>query len=668
MATIYRLDRRFITGEFDYNTPTCVIKEVCETHGINLNRQEVKTDERINVMISDISKTQTMIVHSDGIDPTFNIPIFNNEKERSYIARYVSTDYSIRTWKYQQLMEAFMHLQLYSRQDSLPPLPDSKTWRSGPKTQEYPLSYDATILYRICRHYGVDTNKDMTLGELTQAVQFLTFETSQLRSQINDMVQNCTKGTLINMITVHCKYSGAASPLRSTTYEPMFIGAPVTLLETDDNLRYKSSNLTEDLLSPFINEFKDVKRKLLLRIIPDNHYEAIVLAALIFKINVTESQNPINEYQHAKKISLNTSGRNYYTPIDFSFRERYYKNGTWYNISRTWTPILHKLYNSNEIEDFLLREGYTYAQIENNNHYELLQMSRIEPNFYTGNHPDCKEETTPFSLEDIKDIDSHLILSYGIAGPDGKINLYSVEELTDLFNNRKSFQDPQNSSTSFAKIAIEKLKYICRQMTSSNYQNEIKSQFDQLLASIIAIENTAKFDNPVAIQLREKYLALNNEEKEKVESCFLKLLHASMYMRGWKIPGVNMYPLRSSDTHYSRNLYQDMVERQTAESIHEFKECTNQLHISIRDTIMYLPLMNFRSAINGDIEFYASTNSEVGMTIWDKIQIVSLGDDSDNINSCIRMSSNWLLATAYFYMMALRKPFTFNIREAQNIS
>ena len=82
------------------------------------------------------------------------------------------------------------------------------------------------------------------------------------------------------------------------------------------------------------------------------------------------------------------------------------------------------------------------------------------------------------------------------------------------------------------------------------------------------------------------------------------------------------------------------------------------------DLFKQLPLM-FYNYRNGDL--VASTDEGEGLTIFDRINIVK-GGENMSINSCIRMSSNRFVASAYYYMTMLNIPVHFDIADMSNIA
>jgi len=76
-----------------------------------------------------------------------------------------------------------------------------------------------------------------------------------------------------------------------------------------------------------------------------------------------------------------------------------------------------------------------------------------------------------------------------------------------------------------------------------------------------------------------------------------------------------------------------------------------------------LPLLIYRDGV-----FNASQQREYGLTLGDRLRLIRSGENTDNMNSCIRMSSNWLCASAYKYMQQINMEPPFEIRSLRYIA
>ena len=79
---------------------------------------------------------------------------------------------------------------------------------------------------------------------------------------------------------------------------------------------------------------------------------------------------------------------------------------------------------------------------------------------------------------------------------------------------------------------------------------------------------------------------------------------------------------------------------------------------------MNLPLMQYHSASK---TFIVTTDEDEGLTIGERINIVR-GGENGSYKSCIRMSSNVICASAYYYMRIIGLRIPFDIEEVSYIT
>jgi capsule polysaccharide export protein KpsC/LpsZ len=146
------------------------------------------------------------------------------------------------------------------------------------------------------------------------------------------------------------------------------------------------------------------------------------------------------------------------------------------------------------------------------------------------------------------------------------------------------------------------------------------------------------------------YEEMSQEQRQNINISFEKLFELVMFMRGWS-PGQS-YPITIAP--YSDN---HTTEKNTIESLvilDDWNSKTNGFLYS-------LPLITWKN------EFVKSTYSDQGFTIGDRIEIVKNGE-SENINSCIRLTSNVLGASYCFYCKLFKIEENFDIKKLSYIS
>lgn len=152
-----------------------------------------------------------------------------------------------------------------------------------------------------------------------------------------------------------------------------------------------------------------------------------------------------------------------------------------------------------------------------------------------------------------------------------------------------------------------------------------------------AIIITELFADNSQLKARELYLVYqSSSEKTKVgiTGAVKKLFELSMYMRGWM--GKGDYPVEKAPVDN-----QVIVDLNVTAAILEFELACSELG-EIGCVILDLPLLKYRAE-----DFHLISSVTNGRTIREKIDIVKAGDEHDNYDSCIRLSSNYLAVSSY---------------------
>ena len=398
---------------------------------------------------------------------------------------------------------------------------------------------------------------------------------------------------------------------------------------------------------------------------PSSHEECIIMGALIYGINFVECINPYIEYNELKKKTMNGLLINTYIPIyDQNFKIKYLNNPKWYDIRYLWEPKLKHIYTIENLINFIKNEGYT--NIDNISYEEKLFQIRCIPTFYFGKYPTCKDTLTLIYYESIKDIESELLLSYGILETN-KFIVFTVQELTDYFTKSKTFINPCDNKEIFSDISIQKLHNICVEISNNIlYLNtNIKFHYDKLFN---AIEIVKLFNSTIIAQgkqLRNYYISSKEMIKSNIDLLFIKLLHIGYYMRGWKINNEDL-PINTYKTTYDKSK-QHIVELNTTTAILDFENLL--LEFKNIDLLFYnlfnqLPILCVQHN-SSSLTFKSSSNPDMGLTIIDRINIAK---DGESEYSCIRMTSNWLLASAYYYIKLCDKKEPFDIKDLSDIT
>ena len=219
----------------------------------------------------------------------------------------------------------------------------------------------------------------------------------------------------------------------------------------------------------------------------------------------------------------------------------------------------------------------------------------------------------------------------------------TFDELSLVFSQYRRFANPFDSYASFPERIVNKLY----NLAEKNGCTSFKETMDQVR---LFLDNSTQTANNFV----RAYSQLDEENKESVEKALGSLNNLAMYMRGWN--GEGQYPLENTESDM------EVVEAKVAEELVSTKNCLEQC--TLKEQILALPLVRYDNVRK---EWITSTDTEAGLTIGDRLDIVN-GQSDTNIHSCIRSSSNWFASSAYLYMKMIKNEELFDISRMRTIA
>jgi hypothetical protein len=397
----------------------------------------------------------------------------------------------------------------------------------------------------------------------------------------------------------------------------------------------------------------------------ENGHQAVACAALSYMTDISTAKDPVLEY---KALQDST-----YYPYDNVMCDRFRQVAK--NPSVCVNPLLNVIFNpmlpkecyqSDTLEALCRAEGYDSSDFYDldSDCYQLLQLNYLEYTFVSGRQPGITNEVTT-SLDNIADLRNCEIVCFGVRnGVNSRFVAYTYGELYDVFNTFNRFENPDDrcSDRLFPEQAMRKLLYLCGLPKKSSENSVMYSDRQDLLRTINRIQTINNVSDLRIKQLLDTYRQLDIERKQLFDRGLRELLAMAMYMRGWDGPGSKM-PLRSRDT---VSTDQTSVDIKVCKSICRFEEICGELG-DLGRRLKNLPFMMYDRGDSSTTSNATSSYSQVndvseGFTIGERIDIVRQGDTIYSINSCIRMSSNRLAASANYYMnlFGLGDPFDIN--------
>lgn len=371
--------------------------------------------------------------------------------------------------------------------------------------------------------------------------------------------------------------------------------------------------------------------------------EAIHQGILNWKIDLSLSEYPMIDYYA-------NYGKLVFRPYTVSLvdickiNQFRLKFGTYFN-----REIPLKYYNAEILNKFYVIEG-----IERN------PQTLIERSIYNTFHhliqPEIKETETSFLKDSIDEVSPIELISYGVLSCSyteyhtNKMKIYTLEELTAMFTAQKNFIDPITGDQ-FSTDAITKLSNICMGLASNNKISINTKQKANQLRNAIEMVNIRQR----GLNDKIKKWAEDAENNKEVVNTLIKLLEAGMYLRAWKGPP-HPYPITRAEVDS-----QQRVERDATIAFIKFNEYNSKLNNTLR--IDTLPLVKYFKG-----HFVESDSAYEGYTIGDRIEIVNRGESVREMSSCIRLSSNYIIASAYRYLQILGHQPNFSIQTMIEVS
>lgn len=417
--------------------------------------------------------------------------------------------------------------------------------------------------------------------------------------------QNTSTQDMINYITLSIEISSYDSDVK------LMRNFLFTKLKGEKAL--SRDNLKEDILVA-IDIDKD----------PENNVEAVARFACIEKMDISYARIPFIDYYyyyHASKFA------------DPKLRKIYERDKTVIDLNRSFNPLFPPIYyDRRKMRIMLKKKGYT-RMIQAEEIYSQLEIDFLTDNFQIGWLPLEKEDCTAIEKIPLDEIfvDEKPILSYG-NGYDGYY-YYTFNELIQIYQNYRSFVVPCKVDELLLPDSISRLLFFSRN------NKELSDVLNVISAQNVQYDEETK-------ELSLWFSGLPQEDKDYISLILTNLIEASMYMRGWKGTG-DSYPLKKRFTSDEEKMEANIKSR-----IEFLGQEYHQKELAKK--ILSLPLYKY--------SYYSwkrSHDKHDGLTIWERIEIVAMGEGQRNISSCYKLSSNYLASSGYRYtiVFGMKEPF-----------
>ena len=398
-----------------------------------------------------------------------------------------------------------------------------------------------------------------------------------------------------------------------------------------DNIKNYNNHLPDIFLTKEdFNLCRSLNSRICKGITPNTDKLAIALSAIYFDIDISMTHSPISEF-----ILLSNDATNY-VPIDPTIGNIYIKNKLAFKFSENFNPnFSQEFYNPTIIQKLLKFEGYS-----DETPWETLGVNSLTPTFYSGYRLQIINTQTIATLESLDNISNSDIICYGI--PHTGLVAFTVAELIASFDSNVAFVLPNNDLAT--PISVNKLFNIAKHLSLTSLVDTIK---------VVRSYETTKA-RPIT-KLMALYKNASEDDKKIIIKNATALLHLGFRMRGWlrgDFPTVTCLVTEQDQTE---------VDLEISKAITHFEKLTNESG-QYGDAIKKFPLLKYFK------NFIFSSTKTDGYTVMERIEIIKRGDTTENMSSCVRISSNWICATAAKIFEVLKLPQPFDIRSLRSIS
>lgn len=646
MEDILKLDFRIIIGDVTNNTPFFVIDYICKFAKIIYKESHINIDSYYSEIITIINNYEyPEIVLSDN----------ETDSDISKIIKFISPYYSSE-WLFENIIDGYDHMMSFSFQYDLPKF-EYKDLTFGDKTNDNPFNINQIILYRLGLHYGYSMNKNTTYNELLLFIERITSKKINLfKNSLLHTINSMNESDILKI------YYDVSNMKTISSNEKNF-----EFIEGRENILTFDSSIFEMTLNNLMDN-----KKLLSRIKAKTNYEAIIIAAIKYKINIIDSQYPLKELENLSK--------NTYIPYCQTFSKKYNSNTDFYNLNKTWVENLSnsEIYSISQMKEFALNEGFhRINSLSFNELNSYMKSTKNMFNFYFGKHPLCKNNQT-IMLTPIIEIPNNELICFGI---ENKCELYyiSVSELNEYFFNIKMYIEPINNKI-IDRRAILKLKLYCK--------NNQLSEYCKLLTTLEELDKIEKLLDLTSFKIKSNLKIYSKDIVDKIDKFFNNTMEMALYMRGWKVNESIEFPLESQYTIFNesdivpidkvidKSIYgetgytnKQRIIDNTIIALNEAMESLNKLPNEIICDIKKLHTIRFNSkdtSVEIMGQLFKGAKIYTNETLVECMKNIYKG--LENPDSCMRTNSNWILYSSIWYRMIFGFHVPFKIDRIHEIS
>lgn len=613
MSDKIKLNPLNIIGSLNLDTPVFVLEYISKLCKKIIDKKHICTDEYYLNMINLIN---------DFIFPEIDYPSQNSsDSDFSKLVKFISPFQPHKEWEVDSIIDGYNHLISYNNKKL--PIIHKNDLVFGDKIPETPYSLNELIVYVIALHHNYRMNRFTTFEEIKFFIEKISENRissikNSLLHTINSM-SNIEILKLYHMISQDFKMSDETEEIEiQSGKETKFLFDKI-FLEVSWDKCLNPTNLIKDFN-------------------PKTNYDAIIIASLVYDIDISESSYPLGEIENLKMKR--------YIPYCPRFAKKISLNRRYYKISKTWRENLsEKVYTNDKLVEFAIKEGFDNLKgMKNQELNNYMKSTQNMFNFYFGINPNCETKKTLVLMDPIEDHPNENIICCGTIKT-GQLYYTTIHELYDYFQSEKMYLDMTPEKNIIDERVINKLKRYCLS------KNQNIGIFKDMLTLLDNMDHVKKLIDIKVRDLKIKISKSTPEVIQKIDRFFYLAMEMGLYMRGWKITSSDVYPLKSENTCDNNNdMNSLLIHENTVNAYESSKEALASLPNDISEDIRCLHTLRFNRK---DKSYSVFSMNFKGTTIFRDETLVkcmsNIYGGIHNNDSCIRTNSNWILYSVCWY-------------------
>lgn len=401
---------------------------------------------------------------------------------------------------------------------------------------------------------------------------------------------------------------------------------------------------------------------------PRTHDEAVLLAAMQYGVDIHTATNPLHEYthlvlsiaEHASKSRSQLWGCVQYThPVDPALATWTAHNPSALSLAHTYLPVFPvELWPHDAAKDLAERWGKSATHASHvMPTYEFIQWRAVACHFYSGVPQATTNTQTPIDLTDVTTLVSQDAVAYGNAEKGYAVMTW--RELQQWLDTSHQASWPSvKGALEIDACALDQLERMAKDR-----------HWYPLVQAVRAVKEDASDEHKAVKTLVFDYHQASLEERQAVDTVLWAWLYFGMAMRGWKAePPVSSaglakaalyikvpFPLHDTDVEPGDSL--DLrIHRWSGVLYEALDACTPTWRTR---------LAGARLQLFTDGHYVAAHDRDQGMTLEARLHLLTR---TDNVHACVRLSSNWMCSSAYYYLTQFGSDLPFPIRDLVRIA